>query len=196
LILSGWAFSTDREKRERFSEHLRFARSKGKLDEVDRFVRSLKEDEWHTCDVAHPDWSYGDAIRQEQERRSRAINRVRDVIERVADIENNGSAFARENLAESVFLFYLMLDPNDLLRRLEQTHSDNARFASAVEDAEWSLLDGVSSGVSDALRKIISARKAEAVFLEIWAAIHEARLQLDKDVVEEVVSEAFDARGS
>ncbi|MBA2126065.1 hypothetical protein DLM45_07490 [Hyphomicrobium methylovorum] len=196
LILSGWAFSTDREKRERFSEHLRFARSKGRLYEVDRFVRSLKEDDWHTCDAAHLDRSYGDAIRQDQERRSRAVNRVRDIIASVADIENNGSAFARENLAELIFLFYLMLDPDDLLRRLEQTLSDNARIASAVEDAEWSLLDGVAPGVSDELRKIINARKAEAVFLEILAAIHESRLPLDRDVVEEIVSEAFYARDS
>src|SRR5258705_8868765 len=48
LILTGWAFSSDHEKRERFKEQIRYAESQGKLDQARAFLVALKEDDWHT----------------------------------------------------------------------------------------------------------------------------------------------------
>jgi hypothetical protein len=47
LILGGWWTTTDSEKRARFIEHILYGHQIGKLEEVDSFLRSLSEDDWH-----------------------------------------------------------------------------------------------------------------------------------------------------
>jgi hypothetical protein len=47
LILGGWRTSASGEKMHRLDEHLRYAAEQGCLEQVDRFLRSLPEDEWH-----------------------------------------------------------------------------------------------------------------------------------------------------
>ena len=50
LILGGWWGSTDSDKQMRVRDHILWADSEGRLREVDSFVRSLAEEEWHHKD--------------------------------------------------------------------------------------------------------------------------------------------------
>jgi hypothetical protein len=46
LILAAWHFTSAEDKRQRFSEHIRYAHEHGALRPVEAFLRSLSEDEW------------------------------------------------------------------------------------------------------------------------------------------------------
>jgi hypothetical protein len=46
LILAAWWMTSDLQKRDRLITHINYAADKGVLPEVDRFLRSLKQDEW------------------------------------------------------------------------------------------------------------------------------------------------------
>jgi len=46
LILNGWEMSSPLEKSLRFKEHIKHASEQNQLDEVDKFLRNLTEDEW------------------------------------------------------------------------------------------------------------------------------------------------------
>jgi len=46
LILSAWWHASAMQKQERLAEHLRHAADHGALDSVERFLRSLRPDEW------------------------------------------------------------------------------------------------------------------------------------------------------
>jgi hypothetical protein len=46
LILAAWHNTMPIEKQMRFKEHLKWAEAQGQLDDVGRFLRSLKENEW------------------------------------------------------------------------------------------------------------------------------------------------------
>lgn len=191
LVLSGWAFSTDREKRARFIEHLRHAYGSGLKEAADSFVYALKEEEWHTCADDKLDWSYGDALREEEDRRRQAVDRVAKTIRTACSSERRPPILCHEHLAEAVFLYSLMVNNKDLPEKLERVTEDNKRFCSSMEGQEWSLLDGVGATVSGELRNIAQAKLSECVFLEILCSIVEARLSLDRDVIEEIVEEAF-----
>jgi hypothetical protein len=47
LILAGWVYSNDEQKRLRLVEHIRFAEQQGNLARASAFLRSLRESEWH-----------------------------------------------------------------------------------------------------------------------------------------------------
>ena len=47
LILAAWYDTSDEAKQERLQLHLRWASDHACLDQVDGFLRSLSEDEWH-----------------------------------------------------------------------------------------------------------------------------------------------------
>jgi hypothetical protein len=47
LILGGWWYSNDREKRDRLELHLRWAADHGVLLSITNFLNSLKEEDWH-----------------------------------------------------------------------------------------------------------------------------------------------------
>ena len=46
LILAAWECTMPIEKQMRFKEHLEWASSKGQLEEVEAFLRSLAENQW------------------------------------------------------------------------------------------------------------------------------------------------------
>jgi hypothetical protein len=48
LILAGWAYSTDAQKRERFLTHLAWADDHGAVEAVLKFLESLSQEDWHT----------------------------------------------------------------------------------------------------------------------------------------------------
>lgn len=47
LILGAWHFASNLEKRLRLEEHIQWAEQHGSLVEVDQFLRSLPESDWH-----------------------------------------------------------------------------------------------------------------------------------------------------
>ena len=49
LILAGWVASTDASKREVFIEHIYYSEKHGFLEKIDRFLRSLPDEDWHRC---------------------------------------------------------------------------------------------------------------------------------------------------
>ncbi len=49
LILAAWWESTDSQKISRLRLHLEYAADNGVLDVVDRFLRNLPKDGWHTA---------------------------------------------------------------------------------------------------------------------------------------------------
>jgi hypothetical protein len=48
LILAAWSHTSDEQKRERFHDHLRWARDHDALDKIEQFISSLKPDDWLT----------------------------------------------------------------------------------------------------------------------------------------------------
>lgn len=47
LILAGWWASSNLDKIYRLQEHIEFAAARGVLDEVDAYLRGLREADWH-----------------------------------------------------------------------------------------------------------------------------------------------------
>jgi hypothetical protein len=50
LILSAWGNTTDLEKMLRLKVHIEYAHENGVFQQVDAFLRSLPDDEWHRID--------------------------------------------------------------------------------------------------------------------------------------------------
>lgn len=47
LILGGWWHSTDEDKRQRFLMHIKYAYDNGVIDDIARFLYSLKPGDWY-----------------------------------------------------------------------------------------------------------------------------------------------------
>ena len=52
LILAGWWMSDDEQKSSRVQMHLDYAARNGTLDEVDRYIRGLTDDQWYVGEYA------------------------------------------------------------------------------------------------------------------------------------------------
>jgi hypothetical protein len=50
LILSEWDSTTGHQKMVRLKLQINYAAQKGILDRIEKFLKSLKRDEWHTTD--------------------------------------------------------------------------------------------------------------------------------------------------
>ncbi|MDD5090015.1 MAG: hypothetical protein PHQ23_03780 [Candidatus Wallbacteria bacterium] len=50
LILNGWWYSNDQEKKMRLREHLEYAEKKGVLNEVIDFLSNLRPEDWKSSD--------------------------------------------------------------------------------------------------------------------------------------------------
>ncbi len=193
LILSGWAFSTDREKRLRFREHLEYASSCRLLDVADRFVRELSDAQWHTCRDDRLDWSYGAAIIEDETRRQQSISNAATAFDLAKNVLQNRIAFCRENLAETAFLYHLLTEAKDLSRQDERLREESSRFASLIEDPEFSLFGGVQEDIAQELRDVIRTKRTEQFLAEILLCMTMAGIALDRDSVEDFVGEMFSA---
>jgi hypothetical protein len=49
LILAAWSETSDAEKQERLLYHIRYAAEHNALGQVDRFLHSLRDEQWHNC---------------------------------------------------------------------------------------------------------------------------------------------------
>ena len=78
LILNGWHMSTDKEKRLRLIEQIKFGNQMGTLDKVDKFLRALSEDDWHHCPEERLNApSGGELMVEEWKERENSIRQVR-----------------------------------------------------------------------------------------------------------------------
>lgn len=50
LILVAWYHSTDEQKKERFSEHIKWADENNSVEIIGEFIFSLKEEDWYHSD--------------------------------------------------------------------------------------------------------------------------------------------------
>lgn len=48
LILAAWWKTSDREKRDRFHFHLRWAKEHGAVDEIANLLLNMSSEDWHT----------------------------------------------------------------------------------------------------------------------------------------------------
>jgi hypothetical protein len=47
LILAAWWETTDQDKQQRLIAHIQWAHDHGELEQVNQYLRSLSEDQWH-----------------------------------------------------------------------------------------------------------------------------------------------------
>jgi hypothetical protein len=192
LILSGWAFSTDREKRERFQEQIRYAASTGKLGRATAFVKALAESEWHSNEGGDLDWSYGDTNRAEIEQRERAVSRARDLRARLISLAGDEAAFGAELLAETLFEYELLLAPGNNAALVDSLRRSLAHFSSLTSECEVSFLDDVSASVQSVLHDLHRAKQVELLLLEIIGCVREAGMSMDRESIGEFVADIFD----
>ena len=119
FVLSGWAFSTNREKRTRFREQLEYASAAGLLEGANGFVLSLGPQEWHTCQEDHLDWSYGNALIEENKRRQEAVARAANALAPLLSESRDHQAFSRDKLSQALLFYHLIFDTPDRRMRIE-----------------------------------------------------------------------------
>ena len=189
LILSGWAFSTDREKRERFREQITYAATTGNFATAKNFIEALEAQEWH-CNGGDLDWSYGDAILAEAEERKRALTAAREHYERLAALADDSAAFNRDTFAETLFMYGLFaMDTEPGLA--EALRSSLKHFDDLTIENEVSLLEDTQSSVVAALLSIRKAKEIELRMLEIIDCITLAGGTVDRGSVDSFVEDMF-----
>ncbi len=191
LILSGWNFSTDRNKRTRFREQLEYASRRGLLEAADTLLRKLTDQEWHTCTEAHLDCSYGDALLEDYERRQKAIVSAANVLAPALAPSEDYRALARDNLAQTLLFYRLIFDIPDRQTRISYLKEQTENFAH-LENGEFSLIDDAEREVTKELRDLGFSKYKELILAEILSCIDEAGLPLDRDVIEDFVADVFD----
>jgi len=187
LILSGWAFSTDREKRERFREHIAYAEEKGLLIEADQFLRALENADWHTCPDHRQDWSYGDALIEDEERRQAAIASAAKHYNSLKLLTDN-EAFNNRNLAQTLHLYHLLSRTENGHRLADLLRVATSHFSSLVQN-ELSLLNDVPACIGDTLTDINRAKHIELLLLELLSCITDAGIPLDRDSIQDFVQD-------
>lgn len=187
LVLSGWAFSTDRQKRSRFLEQLQYAFDNGFLAESDNFIRNLQPTDWHTSPAEHLDWSYGDALALDESRRQLAVAQAAEIIRTAQRMGR--VALGPAKIAETLFLFSLIFGQQGVRERLEALEQERTRFTSLVEAEECALLEGTDDAVSLELRNIGRAKSTECVLLELLSCLQTAKVHTDRDAVHDFIED-------
>jgi hypothetical protein len=190
LVLSGWNFSSDRDKRNRFIEQLEYASRRGLHEAADTFLRNLKAQEWHTCEDADLDWSHGDALLEDEERRQMAVASAAKTLAPAISPSEDYRALARDNLAQMLLLYHLIFDAPDRRMHINHLKEQTEKFAH-LENEEFSLMDDAEPEVAKELRDMGSAKSKELILAEILCCIDEAGLPLDRDVIEDFVDDVF-----
>lgn len=187
LVLSGWAFSTDGQKRSRFLEQLRYASDNGLLDRIDEFVRRMEPGDWHTSPADHLDWSYGDALALDERRRQSAVAQAAETIKTAQGMGR--VALGPAKIAETLFLYSLIFGEQGVRERLEALTQEQARFSALVDAEECALLEGAEDAASLELRDIGRAKATECVLLELLSCLQEARLHTNREAVHDFIED-------
>lgn len=187
LILSGWAFSTDREKRARFFDHIRFAFNAGRAFELEVFLGGLAANEWHVCPEDALDRSYGNALIEDVQRRTRATSKAAALIRSGCAPLAGRSAYSKIELAETVFLYHLLFDEPV---RASGTNPGTQELRPKF-DSE-SLLEDVPDAIRVELLRIRDSRYHEPLLTELLVCIHDADLPFDRESIADFVAEVFE----
>jgi hypothetical protein len=106
LILGGWHASTDAEKRDRLIEQIDFSERHIFLEQVNSFLRSLPEEDWHRCseerlhatpamELSVRDWEQKEVvIRDAKKCFAELLNSAKDDIYNEANIGSHMSSFS------------------------------------------------------------------------------------------------------
>lgn len=192
LVLSGWAFSSDRDKRARFKEHLEYALKAGMLEAAETFVRGLGPGEWHTGEESHLDWSYGQALIEDEARRQQATTEAANLL-RSESAPKDLVAHGPNGFADMIFIYCLALGGQDRRSNAEELRQQVTRFASLDDDGDFSLLDGVNAHVAAELRQIQEVRRKECLLAEFLVCIEDSGKPFDRDAIEDFTADVFDA---
>jgi hypothetical protein len=187
LILSGWAFSTDREKRARFFDHIRFAFSAGRAVELEVFLGGLAAHEWHECPEHALDRSYGRALIDDVQRWTRSTSKAAALIRSGYAALAGRSAYSKTELAETVFLYHLLFD-----EPLQASGEDpGARKLRPNIDPE-NLPEGVPDAIRGELERIRDTGCHESLLTELLVCIREADMPFDRDSIADFVADVFE----
>ena len=64
--------------------------------------------DWHTAPEDHLDWSYGDALIEDEERREAAVRSASERYAALKELVRDNEAFGKERFSETLFLFHLL----------------------------------------------------------------------------------------
>ena len=160
LVLSGWSFSTDREKRERFEALITHAIETGKLDEAEQFIKSAKDDEWHTSPAHLLDWSYGDLLVSEREEYEDGVQRGRELYAELRAIDKS-EATAPKNIVRLLWLFECLfgskLREPSAVQGLQQAIN---HFNECTGDPEFPFFEGEPEPVVQTIIGLNNSLKA------------------------------------
>ena len=171
LVLSGWAFSSDRDKRERFQAHIRYAADRGLLDEAERFIHALRAEDWHICGPKGLDWNYGESIAEEQREKDAAIEEAREKYHRLLQVSES-PAFRRENLGETLCLLHLMFNAsNDAAGAMRHLRELLECYRSLAEECEPPLHHDAAPCVVEEIQRVRQAKQVELLVLEMLSCI-------------------------
>lgn len=195
LVLSGWAFSTDRQKRDRFAQHLEFAAETGKLSDVEQFVSTLADDEWHRSPEGHLDWSYGDALRQEEDARQDAVQEARRYYACLRTLTNE-PAYEQPAFFETLWCYWLLFATDDVAEFYKGLDKTLKSYSGLVDDPDYTFFDeSISSLAADTCREIARQKRIEAAMINILMCIsppdRSGHIHVDRDCVSEFLDDVF-----
>lgn len=177
LILAGWSFSSDREKRDRFQLHIRYAAEHGLLDEVETFITSLRPGDWHTCSSSGLDWNYGDALAEDMREKEAHLEAARHVYQSLLQVSES-SAFRREHLGATLNLYHSLfnsrLDPQS---RIASLRNSLETYKHLGDDCDLPLWYDADQTVVEQIAGIAKSKQIE-LFLEQLLACAAASLQI------------------
>ena len=177
LILAGWAFSSDRDKRERFQAHIKYAADRGLLDEAGRFIRALNTQDWHTCSPGGLDRNYGEAVAEEQRKKDLAVARANEKHGELLQVSDS-AAFRRQNLGETLCLLHLMFKSSlDIEVAIQHLRESLDSYRSLGEECEPPLHYDATPCVVTEIQRMRQAKQVELLVLELLACIADPTLQ-------------------
>ena len=171
LILGGWAFSSDREKRNRFAEHVRFAADNGFTDKTQEFVSSLVGADWHTSPDRLLDWSYGQALIEDEAKRQATIERARSLYAQLREISNS-RAFDQARFGATLCLYYvLFISETDVQTKIARLHESIQSYVSLAEADQTFIFEGTDEIVIAEVKSLKDRMHIELLLLEILQCI-------------------------
>ena len=168
LILNGW-YASDRAKRKRFQEHVKFAADNGLFGEAERFIRILGNEDWHKCGPNELDWSLGDVLAQDQQKRDAVLENARQAHDQLLRISDS-LAFRRENLAQFMYLMQLLWVPGVDIE-LEMTNLRRSLENLASLSEAFDPFEGCDRCVIGEIQKLARSKQEELLFLRLLCCI-------------------------
>ncbi len=170
---------------------MEFASNSGLVEATNNFLRSLKDREWHTC-VEDLDWSYGEALIEENKCRQEGIANAAKVLAPLLSPSRNNQVFSRDKLSQMLIRYHGIFDAPDRRMRINYLRKQTESCVLLLWDEQFSLADDADAEVAKELQNLGRAKSTERSLEEILCCISEAGLPLDNDTIEHFVANMFD----